>query len=104
MLGNSSSGLIEAPSFELPVVNVGSRQQGRHRGRNVIDSGNTREEIIQGLRLAMSDEFRASVAGMTNPFGDGQAARRIVRRLCEVELNDQLLRKEFHEPVRTRAA
>ncbi len=97
MVGNSSSGIIEAASFRLPVVNIGIRQQGRTRGKNVIDVGYGREEIVAGIRKALSPEFRASLADLTNPYGDGHAAERIVRRLKEVELNDQLLRKRFHE-------
>ncbi len=97
MVGNSSSGIIEAASFRLPVVNIGTRQQGRTRGKNVIDVGYGREEIVAGIRKAISPEFRAGLTDLVNPYGDGHAAERIVRRLKEVELNDQLLRKKFHE-------
>ena len=95
MVGNSSSGIIEAPSFELPVINVGTRQQGRLRGVNVIDVGYTTEEILEGVRMALSDAFRQRVGGMANPYGEGRAAEMIVGRLAEVELDDRLLRKRF---------
>jgi len=97
MVGNSSSGIIEAASFRLPVVNIGTRQQGRTRGKNVIDVGYGRDEIIAGIRKATSPEFRAGLADLVNPYGDGHAAERIVQRLKEVELNDRLLRKRFYE-------
>jgi UDP-hydrolysing UDP-N-acetyl-D-glucosamine 2-epimerase len=97
MVGNSSSGIIEAASFQLPVVNIGSRQQGRARGKNVIDVGYGREEIAAGIRQALSPEFRASLVGLVNLYGDGHAAERIVRRLKEVELDDRLFRKRFYE-------
>lgn len=97
MVGNSSSGLIEAPSFGLPVVNVGTRQEGRLRARNVIDVGYGREEICAGLARALSPEFRGGLAGLVNPYGDGHASERIVKRLKEVELGDRLLRKVFYE-------
>jgi len=97
MVGNSSSGIIEAASFQLPVVNIGSRQQGRARGRNVIDVGYGRQEIVAGIRRAISPEFRASLVGLVNLYGDGHAAERIVRRLKEVELDDRLFRKRFYE-------
>ena len=97
MVGNSSSGIIEAASFQLPVVNIGSRQQGRARGRNVIDVGYGRQEIVAGIRRAISPEFRASLVGLVNLYGDGHAAERIVRRLKEVELDDRLFRKQFYE-------
>ena len=99
MAGNSSSGLIEAPSFELPVVNVGTRQEGRTRARNVIDVGFNRDEIRAGLSRALSAEFRAGLAGLLNPYGDGRAAERIVERLKSVPLDDALLRKRFYEGI-----
>jgi UDP-hydrolysing UDP-N-acetyl-D-glucosamine 2-epimerase len=96
MVGNSSSGIIEAASFKLPVVNVGNRQAGREHGRNVIDVGYGREEILQGMRTVLSAGFRTSLADLVNPYGDGHAAERIVERLADVELGDRLIRKRFH--------
>lgn len=77
MIGNSSSGIIEAASVRLPVVNIGERQGGRVRGENVIDVSFDRQAIMEGVRKAMSESFRAGLAGLTNPYGDGHAARRI---------------------------
>jgi UDP-hydrolysing UDP-N-acetyl-D-glucosamine 2-epimerase len=95
MVGNSSSGLIEAPSFRLPVVNVGIRQRGRLRAANVIDVGIGRAEIVAGIRRALDPAFRQSLAGLVNPFGDGHAGPRIARVLAEVELGPRLLQKRF---------
>jgi UDP-hydrolysing UDP-N-acetyl-D-glucosamine 2-epimerase len=95
MVGNSSSGLIEAPSFALPVVNVGIRQRGRVRAANVIDVGHGREEIAAGIRRALEPGFRAGLRGLVNPYGDGHAAPRIARVLREAELGPRLLRKRF---------
>jgi UDP-N-acetylglucosamine 2-epimerase (non-hydrolysing)/GDP/UDP-N,N'-diacetylbacillosamine 2-epimerase (hydrolysing) len=97
MVGNSSSGILEAASFRLPVVNIGTRQQGRVRGKNVLDVGYTRAEIAAAMRTAVSREFRTSLADLVNPYGDGRAAERIVDRLRSVELGDALLRKRFHD-------
>lgn len=97
MVGNSSSGLIEAPAFELPVVNIGSRQTGRLRAANVIDVGYGRTNIAEAIHWAMSPEFRASLRGLVNPYGDGSAAERIIARLKSVELGDQLIRKVFQD-------
>jgi UDP-hydrolysing UDP-N-acetyl-D-glucosamine 2-epimerase len=97
MVGNSSSGIIEAASFKLPVVNIGNRQQGRLRARNVIDVGYSRAEIVAGLQRALDSDFRAGLGDLINPYGDGHAAETIVETLCAVELNDQLLLKHFHE-------
>jgi UDP-N-acetylglucosamine 2-epimerase len=97
MVGNSSSGIIEAASFHLPVVNVGNRQAGRIRGRNVIDTDYTQVGIEQGLGTALSADFRASLDDLENPYGDGHAAETIVRRLKEEALSDRLLIKRFYD-------
>jgi UDP-hydrolysing UDP-N-acetyl-D-glucosamine 2-epimerase len=95
MIGNSSSGLIEAPSFALPVVNIGDRQRGRLRAANVIDVGHGRAEIAAGIARALDPAFRRGLAGLANPYGDGQAVPRIVRVLRELDLGPRLLRKRF---------
>jgi len=95
MVGNSSSGIIEAATFELPVVNIGSRQEGRSRGPNVIDCDYNRSEITAALRQATDPEFRSSFARLPNPYGDGYAAKRIVDRLSTETLDERLLVKRF---------
>lgn len=100
MVGNSSSGLIEAPSFGLPVVNIGNRQRGRLRGPNVIDVGYGRDEILCGIEAALVPEFRERLSGLPNPYGDGRAASRIVRVLCEVPLDARLIQKGFADRAR----
>ena len=97
MVGNSSSGIIEAASFALPVVNIGNRQEGRTRGRNVIDVGYGQAEILQGIRRAISAEFHDGLDGMMNPYGGGGAAERIVSCLRAIEIDDRLLWKRFHD-------
>lgn len=96
MVGNSSSGLIEAPSFALPVVNIGTRQNGRTRAANVIDCGYSREEIRIALQKGLSSEFRTALQNMQNPFGTGQAGQIIAKRLSEVDLDNRLIRKQFY--------
>jgi UDP-hydrolysing UDP-N-acetyl-D-glucosamine 2-epimerase len=78
MVGNSSSGIWESPSFKIPAVNIGDRQRGRFRARNIIDVPCDSEKIHAGIARALSPQFRSSLAGLVNPFGDGGAARRIV--------------------------
>jgi UDP-N-acetylglucosamine 2-epimerase len=95
MIGNSSSGITEAASFHLPVVNIGSRQAGRVRAPNVIDVENSRDDIAEGIAKAVSAEFRRSVASVQNPYGGGHAAERIVSVLKSVELGQELLVKKF---------
>jgi len=104
MVGNSSSGLIEAPSFGLPVVNIGIRQQGRVRAENVIDVGYGREEIVQGIRQATDVAFRQRIAGKPNPYGDGHASELIVKTLAEIPLDARLIMKQFADlPVAAEA-
>jgi UDP-N-acetylglucosamine 2-epimerase (non-hydrolysing)/GDP/UDP-N,N'-diacetylbacillosamine 2-epimerase (hydrolysing) len=93
LIGNSSSGIMEAASFALPVVNVGIRQQGRERARNVIDVPAESCAIRAALDRALSSAFRKSIAGISNPYGDGTAAQTIARVLASVPL-ERLLIKE----------
>jgi UDP-N-acetylglucosamine 2-epimerase len=93
LVGNSSSGIIEAASFALPVVDVGIRQRGRERGRNVLDAEPDVASILDRIRTARSTEFRRSLEGMENLYGDGRAAERIVAVLTSVVLGEQLLIK-----------
>lgn len=95
MVGNSSSGLLEAPSFSLPVVNVGSRESGRIRARNVIDVGYSREDILNGILKALDVQFRETLKDLENPYGDGDSSSRIVRVLKSIRIDDHLLRKRF---------
>jgi len=97
-LGNSSSGIMETPSLALPSVNVGLRQQGRERPRNILDAAPDVHSILNALRIAKSSSFQESLIGMTNPYGDGSACEKIVQVLTTVPLSQQLLMKR-HGPV-----
>ncbi len=93
LVGNSSSGIMEAASFALPAVDVGIRQRGRERGCNVLNADATVASILDRICFARSPEFRASLAGMENPYGDGHAAERIAQVLASVPLTEELLVK-----------
>jgi UDP-N-acetylglucosamine 2-epimerase (non-hydrolysing)/GDP/UDP-N,N'-diacetylbacillosamine 2-epimerase (hydrolysing) len=92
-LGNSSSGIMEAASFEVPTVNIGERQRGRERAANVIDAAANRETIIAAITKARSRQFRESLRGMTNPYGDGRASEKIVEVLIGAPPGRELLLK-----------
>jgi UDP-N-acetylglucosamine 2-epimerase (non-hydrolysing)/GDP/UDP-N,N'-diacetylbacillosamine 2-epimerase (hydrolysing) len=93
LAGNSSSGIMEAASFALPTVNVGMRQQGRERAVNVLDAPAETGAILSALRRALSPEFRKTLRGMTNPYGDGTAAATIARVLTTVPLAALLIKE-----------
>jgi UDP-N-acetylglucosamine 2-epimerase len=97
LVGNSSSGIMEAASFALPAVDVGIRQRGRERGRNVLDAEATAASILDRIGTAMDADFRRSLQGMENPYGDGHAAERIAAVLTKVltsgPLGEELLIK-----------
>jgi UDP-hydrolysing UDP-N-acetyl-D-glucosamine 2-epimerase len=99
MIGNSSSGIMEAASFALPVVNVGMRQQGRERGRNVIDVPAEAGAILAALEYALRREFRAGLRGMLNPYGDGTAAETIAEILATVPLTGLLIKEPVPVPA-----
>jgi UDP-hydrolysing UDP-N-acetyl-D-glucosamine 2-epimerase len=95
VVGNSSSGIIEAPSFKVPVVNIGTRQDGRPRAANIIDVPADATAITAAIATARSAGFRARLVDVVNPFGDGGAAARIVDVLVRTPIDDRLLRKGF---------
>ncbi|URK88660.1 UDP-N-acetylglucosamine 2-epimerase [Rhizobium sp. RCAM05350] len=101
MVGNSSAGILEAPSMGLPVVNIGIRQRGREHGDNVIFTDYDAQEIAAAITRATTDEsFRALVAQKRTPYGDGKAGQRIAEVLRNVELGKHLLDKKWVEGVR----
>jgi len=93
MVGNSSSGIMEAASVRLPVVNVGMRQQGRERAANVLDAHPESSAIVDAVRRALDPAFRAGLANLVNPYGDGTASRHIVDVLARTPLGEDLLLK-----------
>ncbi len=101
MIGNSSSGILESASFRLPVVNIGDRQGGRIRPKNVIDCTCSFKAIANAVNRALSDPFISAIGTMENPYGDGHAAERIARILSKIDLADKtaLLKKGFYDIV-----
>jgi GDP/UDP-N,N'-diacetylbacillosamine 2-epimerase (hydrolysing) len=95
IVGNSSSGLIEAPTFAIPSVNLGSRQAARVRGENVIDAEFERGAIRAAIDLALSKKFRGRLADVGNPYGDGNSSERIIDVLMRTPRDDRLLIKRL---------
>lgn len=96
IVGNSSCGILEAPSFKLPAVNIGNRQRGRMQANNVINVPHKREEIANAINKALFDnDFKRDLRNCINPYGDGKSSGRIVKVLKDIELNEQLLDKKI---------
>lgn len=96
IVGNSSSGLLEAPTFDIPAVNIGRRQNLRFRGINVIDVPFDEVEIINAVNKATSDEFKQYLhEECSNPYGDGHSAERVLKLLLETKKNNKLLVKNL---------
>ncbi len=95
-VGNSSSGILEAPALEVPTVNIGDRQNGRVKPRSVIDCAPEAGDLGRALDAALAPAFKASLAGMEQPYEKRGTSRRIVEVLREFDLRD-ILKKRFHD-------
>ncbi len=96
VLGNSSSGIIEAPSFKIPTINIGERQAGRIRAVSVIDAKTKKSAILSAIRKAYSPKFKKSLKNMKNPYYKSGSASKIVSVLKNFNL-DGLLKKKFYD-------
>lgn len=96
IVGNSSSGIIEAPSLGLPAVNIGNRQNGRQTGENILNAGYNTPDIAQAIHRALYDtEFKRKVKVAKNPYGDGNSSRKIVAILDSLVITPALLQKRL---------
>lgn len=96
LVGNSSTGILEAPTFKLAAVNIGERQRGRMQANNVINTPYDRIQIAGAIRKALYDEqFKEELKTCVNPYGDGQSSERIVNILSEIPLDQRLLDKKM---------
>lgn len=96
IIGNSSSGIIEAPFFKKPTVNIGERQKGRLKAASVIDCPENEQEIVKAIEKALSKEFQQQLPFITSPYGDGYASYKIKECLKNVNL-EGLLKKSFYD-------
>jgi GDP/UDP-N,N'-diacetylbacillosamine 2-epimerase (hydrolysing) len=96
VVGNSSSGLIEVPSFRKGTVNIGDRQRGRLQAQSVIDCQPTRAAISAALQRLYSAQFQGSLAGVRNPYGEGGASEKVVTILRDCQL-EGLVKKPFFD-------
>lgn len=98
ILGNSSSGIIEGPSFGIPTINIGNRQKGRIQADSVINVGTEAKAIIDGINLAMSDDLRSIAKNAVNPYGDGNTVNETVSIIKDKLFNHNInLAKKFYD-------
>lgn len=97
VIGNSSSGLLEAPPFETPTVNIGSRQQGRLRAASVLDAAPESSSIVAAIRNALTSDFRASIQGQHLPYGRGGASAAIHAHLRDLDFEAIDRAKPFYD-------
>ena len=96
VLGNSSSGLLEVPSFKKTTINIGDRQKGRARASSVIDVRPAKEEILAAIKRAYSKEFEQTLKDTINPYDGGNPSKKMVKILKEIKL-DGILKKKFYD-------
>jgi len=96
MVGNSSSGLAEAPSFKIGTINIGDRQKGRLKASSVIDCEPNKQSIALAFERLHSDEFQESLKHTKNPYGDGLASKQIIEIIKKVDLSN-ILKKTFYD-------
>lgn len=97
VIGNSSSGLVEAPSFGIPTINIGDRQKGRLKAESVIDSLPKCDSICAAMEKASSAEFRKIARMALNPYGDGKTCEKAVTAINEMMKNPIDLKKQFYD-------
>ena len=96
VVGNSSSGLAEAPSFKIGTINIGDRQKGRIKASSVIDCEPNKDSILKSFEKLYSKEFQETLKTTINPYGDGCASKKIVEILKSVDL-ENILKKSFYD-------
>ena len=98
IIGNSSSGIVEAPSLNIPTINIGDRQRGREQAQSIINCMPKKEEIISAIKYALSEEFTGIVMNSQNPYGLGNTAKNIVDTIEEFLYKDNIeLKKSFYD-------
>lgn len=103
VIGNSSSGIIEAPALRKPTINMGDRQKGRLKALSVIDCLESAESIAQAIEKALSPEFRTLISSQVPPYGEGNVSYAIKEHLKQLDL-DYIKIKEFYDLDKENAA
>lgn len=97
VIGNSSSGIMEAPSFHIPTINIGERQKGRLQAESTINCNPDKEAIIKAIKTAFSNETKMKCKEVISPYGEGNSGERIAAKIIEVFNKPIDLKKHFHD-------
>ncbi len=98
ILGNSSSGIVEAPSFGIPTINIGNRQKGRLQADSILNCEPIKEQIVEQIKKSQTPDFRHQAANTKNPYGDGNTSEQIVQTLIEYLYQNKIsLQKKFYD-------
>ena len=95
VIGNSSSGLIEVPSFKKPTVNIGDRQQGRTESKSVISCKPEKKSILEAINVALSEDFQNQLKSIINPYGEGNSSIKILDTILSKSVHN-ILKKKFY--------
>ena len=97
IIGNSSSGILEAPAFHVPTVNIGDRQKGRLQAESVINCSEKTADIVNAINAAVDEKTKSACKNVTHPYGDGKAAKRIAKKCREIVSDGNInIAKEFY--------
>ena len=96
VVGNSSSGLAEAPTFKIGTINIGDRQDGRMKAESVIDCNPDQKSITTAIKKLYSNRFQNKLKTVSNPYGKGKATEKIMKILKKTKIPDEL-KKEFYD-------
>ncbi|MBB6714602.1 UDP-N-acetylglucosamine 2-epimerase [Clostridium gasigenes] len=97
VIGNSSSGIIEAPSFNKPTINIGDRQKGRMQAESVINCNPSKDDIVNAINISLSKEFREKIKNSINPYGDGNTSSKIINIIKQTLSQNINLKKKFYD-------
>ena len=98
ILGNSSSGIVEAPTLGIPTINIGNRQKGRLQADSIINCEPSKEQIMQAIKKSQTPKFKNRAKHTINPYGDGNTSEKIVQTITEYLLQDKIrLEKNFYD-------
>ena len=96
LIGNSSSGIHEAATFKIPVINIGTRQNGRLKPKNVINTGYNSKQIQNKISYVLNNKkFQKNLKNLKNPYGDGDSSKRIIKLLKTIKLDNKIIQKQI---------